>query len=247
MRIVIVREAGDAWLVVTQADHARLAADLLALLRLPGLADHPHRGELLAAVADHDNGWWESDAAPRVGAASGRPLDFLSIPPDLRLEIWRRGVERFAAERPWTSALVAAHFLRLSAGRAGDPTLAVAREELERRRDELAAAAGRGAAELGGDERWLALADDLSLAACSADAAFLRQPGWRAEVATGAATGTAAVELRIDPFPLAGASRLALRARRIARRPWPDDRALGLALAAARWEEIAVRVAPLAP
>ncbi|KAB2958267.1 MAG: DUF3891 family protein, partial [Thermoanaerobaculia bacterium] len=119
MRVVIVREAGDAWLVVTQADHARLAADLLALLRLPGLADHPRRAELLAAVADHDNGWWESDAAPRVEAARGRPLDFLSIPLDLRLEIWRRGIERFAAERPWGSALVAAHFLRLSAGRAG--------------------------------------------------------------------------------------------------------------------------------
>jgi hypothetical protein len=241
-RTVILRDALDETIVVTQADHARLAADLLALLRLPGLADHPRRAELLAAVADHDNGWWEADAAPRVDPGSGRALDFLAIPPALRLEIWRRGVERFAAERPYASALVAAHFLRLSSGRRDDPELAAELARLARRREELLADAARSAAELAGDDRWLALADDLSLAVCAGDAAFVRQPGWRAAVAADGA----AVELRLDPFPLAGASRRVLRARRIARRRFTTDGELGRALAAARWEEIPVRVVPLA-
>jgi len=54
---MLVRALDASLLVVTQADHARLAADLLALLRLPELAGHPRRAELLRAVADHDNGW----------------------------------------------------------------------------------------------------------------------------------------------------------------------------------------------
>ena len=242
LRCVILRDLADATLVVTQSDHARLAADLLALVRLPGLADHPRRAELLAAVAAHDNGWWEPDAAPRVDPGTGRALDFLAIAPDLRLEIWRRGVERFAAERPYESALVAAHFLRLTSARSDDPALGAARAELERRRDELLDAAGRPAPELAADAGWLALADDLSLAACAANAAFVRQPGWRAEIAPDGA----AVELRLDPFPLAGASRLPLRARRIRRGHWSGDAELGRALAAARWEELPVRLAPLA-
>ena len=239
---MIVRVEAPVAVVVTQADHARLAADLLALLRLPGLADHPRRAELLRAVADHDNGWWEVDAAPRIDPASGRPLGFLAVPAALRREVWRRGVERFAAEFPWGAALTATHLLRLSARWAPDPEWAAERAELVRRRDELVAASGRDLAGLAADDRWLELADELSLAATTGDGAFVEAAGWRAAVAC-ARDG---IELALDPFPLAGASRVSLRARRIPDRSWADDGELARALAAARWESLAVLVAPRA-
>jgi len=53
------------------------------------------------------------------------------------------------------------------------------------------------------------------------------------------------VTLGIEPFPCAGTTRLELRGRRIAARPYRGDAELALELAAARWERLAVRLAPL--
>ena len=75
---MIVTAAPPGSRLVTQADHARLAADLLRLFRLPELLEHPRRELLLRAIAEHDNGWWEADAAPRLLAAVGR-LDFVEL------------------------------------------------------------------------------------------------------------------------------------------------------------------------
>ena len=65
---MIVTTAPPGSRLVTQSDHARLAADLLRLFRLPELLEHPRRELLLRAIAEHDNGWWETDAAPRLDA-----------------------------------------------------------------------------------------------------------------------------------------------------------------------------------
>lgn len=238
---MLVRAIDASLLLVTQADHARLAADLLALVRRAEIVAHPRRSELLRAVADHDNGWWEHDAAPRVDAG-GRPLDFLAVGRDERIEIWERGVERFAAEAPWRAALVAAHALRLHADRRADPEWSGFLDRLATRRDELLEVARVGLAELAADDAWTRLADGLSLALCLADARFLDAPGWRGAVEG----GPDAVTLRLDPFPFAGTTRLELRGRRIAARPYGRDAELALELAAARWERRAVRVAPLA-
>lgn len=240
---MIVRPTDGELALVTQADHARLAADLLALFRLPELAGHPRREALLRAVADHDNGWWEADAAPRVDPATGAPVDFLGQPEALRREVWERGIARFAAEDPGRAAQIAAHFLRLFDARAGDPDWGPL---LGRQREAvtvLLAEAGRTPAELAADDRWLALADQLSLVACCGSTALLAVPPWRA----GVAETPAGIELRLDPFPLAGTTVLALRERRIEARVYPGDSELALALAAARWRTTAVRVSPLDP
>jgi hypothetical protein len=238
---MIVRDAGSEWLVVTQADHARLASDLLALLRLPGLADHPRRAELLADVAAHDDGWWETDAAPRIDPASGRPRDFLALDSAARFEIWDRGVERHAARLPYRAAMVATHGLRRFAARRGDPEWADFLARLETRRDELLELSGRSREELARDDRWLELGDDLSLTAVTGSAVHLGLPGWRA---VASASGTV-LELLLEPFPLAGSTRVALRGRRIPARRYAADAELATALAAARWQSFEVRVAAL--
>lgn len=236
---MLVRALGDSLLLITQADHARLAADLLGLVRIPELVGHPRRDELLRAVADHDNGWWESDAAPRVDS-DGRPVDFLNVAREERFEIWQRGVERFSEKAPYRSALVAAHALRLFASRRDDPDWSEFLEQLEARRDELIEAAGVSLEELADDDRWTELADDLSLALCLADARLADAPGWRAAIDP----ADEPLNLRLDPFPFAGATRLELRGRRVPARHWESDSALALALANARWERLEVRVAP---
>ncbi|MEZ5314259.1 MAG: DUF3891 family protein [Thermoanaerobaculia bacterium] len=109
---MIVTPLEDSLRIVTQADHARFAAELLGLFRSDALRLHPRRALLLRAVAEHDNGWWEFDAAPSPGA-DGMPPDFRSVGEADRREIWRRGVARHAASEPAVAALVATHALRL--------------------------------------------------------------------------------------------------------------------------------------
>ncbi len=241
--------------LVTQSDHARLAADLLRLMRLPELIAHPRRALLLRAVSEHDNGWWEADAAPRLDAAGGMALDFRHFPPDLRQEIWRRGVERFSGDDPYLAALIATHALRLLprvAQAPEEPSWAALRADLEGRRVELLAAAGETLATLALDDLWLEVADGLSLSACTGAAGFVRRPGWQVEVAEDFGAHTAetadearAVELRLQPFPFAGVTSFALACRWLEPGRFASTAELARALAASAWSRLRIRVRPL--
>ncbi len=253
--------------IVTQADHARFAGDLLRLFRLDELVDHPRRELLLRAVAEHDNGWWEADAAPRLDEATGAVLDFRQFPAGLRQEIWQRGVERFASESPYLSALLAAHALRLSERLREDPAWTSFRLEIAARRDELLDLAGEDSAALNDDDRWLAFADSLSLAVCTGDVGFAEIPGWRlalpeAQSAGGAGRagtgggggsgssegggrGGQAMDVGLAPFPFAGATVFELSCRELAAERFPSSPTLGLALALSPWRRLRVRMIPL--
>jgi hypothetical protein len=236
--LIVARIPGSA-LLVTQSDHARLAADLLSLMRLPALVGHPRRERLLRAVAEHDNGWRESDAAPRFDPSSGLPVDFRAVAAADRAEIWRRGVERHAADDPYVAALVAGHALRLLG--AGERLSVERRElltELGERRDELAQAAGVAPGELVDDDRWLRFGDELALVGATGDPGFFAFPGYRLE-ARADAERTAIV---LTPLPLAGATSFSVAARRL-----PDAAPAAIAdaarrLATASWERRVVHL-----
>lgn len=240
---MIVTRLDRFLLVVQQADHARLAADLLSLLRDPELIGHPRRGRLLRAVAEHDNGWWEADSAPRRSSVDpSAPLDFRELPEGERAEVWRRGVERHAASEPYVAAMIAAHGHRLLAAREAAAPRAGIAEELALRRDELAKEAGVAGEELAADSAWLTLADELALAAATGDPRFVRR-GFRA----GAEAAPDALRLRLTPFPLAGSSTLALSCRLLSPRPFASDAELAVALARLPWLRLPVRVVPMQP
>lgn len=248
---MIVTTAPPGSRLVTQSDHARLAADLLRLFRLPELLEHPRRELLLRAIAEHDNGWWEADAAPRLDAERVSALDFRAVAADLRQEIWRRGVERFAAESPYMAALLATHCLRLLSPWEADPAWESFRCQMLERRQELLAAAGESPASLEVDDPWLALADRLSLAACTGQAAWVELAPWRLEVATrkgGTASGPPGdepVEVALQPFPFAGVTAFELSCRYLAPGPFVSAASLAVELAASPWRRIRVRVRPL--
>jgi hypothetical protein len=92
--------------LITQPDHARLARQIME--HCVPLAARSRREPILHAIAEHDNGWVEEDAAPRVDPATGRPFDFVSAPAGMRQAVWPRGVGRLASD-PWAAALVAQH------------------------------------------------------------------------------------------------------------------------------------------
>jgi hypothetical protein len=108
---MIVRDAVPPALLITQPDHAAVSAAIMRQWVAGGLQQSPRRAEILLAIGQHDNGWAEVDAAP-VLDGSGRILDFVHAPEEMRHDVWRRGVARLEGE-PYAAALVAQHALHV--------------------------------------------------------------------------------------------------------------------------------------
>lgn len=233
---MIVSNDGDSLLLVTQPDHAHFAAELLSLWRTNGLPVHPRRAELLFAVREHDNGWRETDSAPHWNPETGQPHDFLSLPRRDRIELWERGVSRYAGEHPDAALLIVRHAINLHESRRRQDGWDDFMGLLDALRENLLETTGMPEEDLEEDYRWLDLADLLSLTACSRRPAAVERYGFRALLDD--------ETLRLDPFPLAGATAFRVPCRRIPARPYRGDADLGGELAAARWQELAVRVAP---
>lgn len=243
---MIVVRTPEGSRLVTQADHARLAAEMLRLVLLPELVGHSRRALLLRAAREHDNGWWEADSAPRRDASATTALDFRAFPADIRQEIWRRGVDRFASESPYLAALVATHGLRLLRRVPAQPSWEDFRAELAGRQQELLAAAGESFDSVSRDDLWMALGDSLSLAACTGDPSLVDLPGSRAEVTLPAGDAEGGLlELGLQPFPFAGATSFEVPCRALGRSRFASDSALGVALLSSPWKRLRVRLRPL--
>lgn len=122
----------ELWLV-TQPDHARVSGYLAAhwgganRFASPGyFAFHPDpeliRQEVVQAIAEHDNGWWDWEAAPRFDEGEGLPLGLLDVArrsPVDGLQRWRLGVPRLAEAHPYVALLISLHAYWLYAPGAG--------------------------------------------------------------------------------------------------------------------------------
>ncbi len=64
---------------------------------------------VMAGIAQHDNGWYEWELAPRL-RPDGAPMDFLHGPSlHEKLALWQLGVERAAAQHLYAGLLVGWH------------------------------------------------------------------------------------------------------------------------------------------
>jgi hypothetical protein len=110
------------WLV-HQPDHARVSGYLAAHwggangFARPG--HHPGsvepevwREEVVLAIAEHDNGWWEWEASPPIDPADGLPYGLADVSRMYSVEglqRWRLGVPRLADEHPYAALLISMH------------------------------------------------------------------------------------------------------------------------------------------
>jgi hypothetical protein len=99
-------------LLITQPDHAALAATIMRGWQSGGLPESPRNVAVMLAIQAHDNGWQEVDAEPCLDPATGHVLDFVNVPEDVKHAVWRRGVSRLEGE-PYAAALVAQHALHI--------------------------------------------------------------------------------------------------------------------------------------
>lgn len=236
---MIVVDLPDRFRLVTQPDHAYFAGKLAKLWRADGLPEHPRRDDLLAAAREHDNGWREADAAPRLDREHDRPYDFLTMPQEERHEIWRRGTTRYRDSRPYVALLVTLHALYLHRDRRGEPQLEPLFDHLDPLREDLLEITGADP-DLAWQDYWIVGAtDQVSLVAASDwTGPFSYEQGDR-RLTGSFEDGT----LRLDPFPLAGSTTFTLPCRFIPKRPYEGDADLAVEAASARFEEVRVKVA----
>jgi len=221
---VIVRQSGDVLQLITQPDHAALAGEIIA--HAVALAEHPRRSSILLAVAEHDNGWTEPDAAPLIDPATGLPFDFIGAPLEVRQGVWPRGVARLADD-PWAAALVAQHAIVIFKRYRSDPQWTKFFAAMESTRQLLVEASGLLLPELLADYWFLGLGDLISLTFCN---------GWTDEQAfdpwSVRLTGS---QIAVSPDLFDGNSiPIAIVAKEIPRREYRDEAELREACANAR-------------
>ncbi len=223
---MIIQRGTTDLLLITQPDHAGLAAGLMARWELGGLPDHPRRAEILAATREHDHGWIEEDALTHV-APDGQPLDFITVPPDVKRRLWPRALERVARTDPYVAALVAQHALTVNAPARQEDGWPAFFDVMTRARDAKLARVPRvNVVDLEGDYPFVRIGDHLSLIFCNGWREPLSGAGYRA-ILKGAT-------LEISPDPFGGATvPLSVPARSIPARRYRSAADLRQAFAAA--------------
>lgn len=226
---MIVRSSADSHLLVTQPDHAELAAAIMSAWRGDGFDAHPRRDAILRAVRDHDNGWIEEDAATLVDG-DGRPVDFIAAPIAVKHRIWPRAVARIAARDRFEAALIAQHALTVHAQHRDEIAWTAFFSRMESARMEMLGGPPDGAFER--DYRFVRIGDLLSLVFCNGWTEPHDLPGGGRTILRGAT-----LEVTPDPF---GGARVLLRvaARRVPARAYGSAGDLRDALAAAPAEAI---------
>jgi hypothetical protein len=190
---VIVRLFDDGIQLITQPDHARLAATIMAPC-VP-LASRPRRDAILHAIAEHDGGWIEEDAAPSVDPATGAVIDFVNAPLSTRHGVWSRGVARLSGD-PWAAALVAQHAITVYDRFRSDAEWTPFFARMAAVRDAMVHASGVPPGELAADYAFVRLGDLISLVFCTGATDEQRFEEWSVQC-----SGTTVV---ITPDPFAG-------------------------------------------
>jgi len=104
-------QAAQDWWLVTQTDHAALAGDLAARLDFPAIP--ALSSEVIRAIAAHDAGWTQFDAAV-IGPHVCPPKSFLAISPAQFLIAWVDSIRAAEEIAAIAGILVSQHFSRLA-------------------------------------------------------------------------------------------------------------------------------------
>jgi len=218
---VISRVVDGGVQLITQPDHAHLASRFME--HCVPLAAKARRAVILRAIAEHDNGWAEEDAAPTVNPETGGIADFVSAPLSVRQRVWPRGVARLASE-PWAAALVAQHAITVYDRYRSDALWNPFFKEMEEARAAMIQASGLTLEDLAVDYPFVRLADLISLTFCVGWTDQQRYREWTVQL-----SGT-----RVNVIPWGGAEiPIAIQARVIPNRPFRSDAELREALRAA--------------
>jgi hypothetical protein len=106
---MIVQEQGDELVLIRQTDHAVLSG-FLAREWGNELFQRPEPFESLRlAATEHDNGWREWELLPQIDSKTRLPYSFMSLPTDVHIQLYQRGIERVVKSDRYAGLLVSMH------------------------------------------------------------------------------------------------------------------------------------------
>src|SRR5262245_37394200 len=99
---MIVRSQTNGQLLCNDpTSHALMAAEFCRHWGNADFATPTAYDVIMSAIAQHDNGWYEWEAAPQLDG-NGAPLAFIPGPPYLeKLALWQLGIDRAAGQHPY--------------------------------------------------------------------------------------------------------------------------------------------------
>jgi Protein of unknown function (DUF3891) len=195
---MIVRDAGDAWQVVLQTDHADLSGAFARAWTERG----PNHDSLTIAAERHDDGWAVWEQAPRVDD-EGKPVNFLEVDVRSHLAFYRAGIAAITEQDPDAGLLVSMHGAGIYRQRYG-LDLGLGLRRAPEVKDEVEAFVAEQEAKFGGapgerqdDYALLQLYDRLSLYFCMRDV----EAGEEAELQGYRLEPLAPWHVRLAPYP----------------------------------------------
>ena len=223
---MIVRDAGEAWQVVLQTDHADLSAQFIRAWAQPG----PGFDSLLVATERHDDGWAVWERAPMVDRETRRPLNFLDVQVLAHLAFYRACIAAVTEADLYAGLLVSMHGAGIYRERyGGQPGLKLTfQNRVQQQVDAFVAEQEAGYSEriaalgIADEERWanyhlLQLYDRLSLYFCMKDL----DAGEADDVAGYRLEPLSPWHVRMEPFPFAESpAQFALVRRVLPKRRW---------------------------
>lgn len=221
---MIVRTSPGSIQLIAQPDHAHLARRVME--HCAPLATRPRRDAILHAIAEHDNGWTEQDAAPYLVPATKQIADFISAPVAARQMVWFIGVTR-VSDDPWAAALVAQHAIVIYDRFRPDLEWGPFFTAMEEERDAWRGSSGLPLEELLSDYVFVRVADLISLSFCTVSTDELKFDRWAVRL-----SGTQVV---VTPDPFDGKTiPVEITAREIPNQSFQSDEELRAAVRQAR-------------
>lgn len=229
---MIIRRLPSSLQLITQPEHAALAARIMREWDAAHFPDSPRKASILRAVEQHDTGWDEGDEALVVDEETGDLIDFIDLPDPLKHAASMRGIERLTDD-PYAAALASHHRLHVYRRYVDAPDWRAFFDAAQEARDTQLRAAGFDLDQLLSDYTFVRAGDLASLAFCSDWSTAEDPDGCRYTMRLEGTT------LSLTPDPFGGRTvAIAIEAREIPRQPFTSAED-------ARWAVASAPVIPL--
>lgn len=170
---MLLRPTDDGLLAIGQASHAWISGQLARVWGNAAFGAVVPREEVCLAAEQHDVGMAEWDLRPALDPETSRPRDFLHLPVEVHLKLWRAAPAKLLTQSAYAALLCSMHGTALQRFRDLDAIPAHDADDVrayltEQRllQDRLRAALGRPEGEVERNQQLLWTWDALSLALC---------------------------------------------------------------------------------
>ena len=106
---MIVRESKDAFLLITQHDHATISGEMFMMLKKDFVSSE-HYESLSFAIFQHDRAWQVPDSSPIWDDLAKRPHDFNTYPEELKVFFYKNGIDQVDRVNSYSALLCSKHY-----------------------------------------------------------------------------------------------------------------------------------------